>query len=80
MKSYFGKVLVAVSCPAVPLTRCKEVDKKGAQYFLTLNPREPKYYPLTIQASAKILNAAGVDFTIFLTLLGSYQLRTLQRQ
>jgi Fe-S oxidoreductase len=40
------------------------VDKKGAQYFLTLNPREPKYYPLTIQASAKVLNAAGIDFTI----------------
>jgi Fe-S oxidoreductase len=40
------------------------VDKKGAQYFLTLNPREPKYYPLTIQATAKVLNAAGVDFTI----------------
>jgi Fe-S oxidoreductase len=40
------------------------VDKQGAQYFLTLNPREPKYYPLTIQASAKVLNAAGVDFTI----------------
>ncbi|MBI5571896.1 MAG: (Fe-S)-binding protein [Desulfomonile tiedjei] len=40
------------------------VDKKGARYFLTLNPREPKYYPLTIQASAKVLNAAGVDFTI----------------
>ncbi|MEW6349475.1 MAG: (Fe-S)-binding protein [Thermodesulfobacteriota bacterium] len=40
------------------------VDKKGAQYFLTLNPREPKYYPLTIQSTAKVLNAAGVDFTI----------------
>jgi len=40
------------------------LDKKGAKYFLTLNPREPKYYPLTIQASAKVLNAAGVDFTI----------------
>jgi len=40
------------------------VDKKGAQYVLTLNPREPKYYPLTIQASAKVLNAAGIDFTI----------------
>jgi Fe-S oxidoreductase len=40
------------------------VDKKGAQYFLTLNPREPKYYPLTIQASAKVLNAAGVSWTI----------------
>ena len=47
---------------------CKDftipVDKKGAKYFLTLNPREPKYYPLTIQATAKVLNAAGVDFTI----------------
>ncbi len=40
------------------------VDKQGAKYFLTLNPREPKYYPLTIQATAKVLNAAGVDFTI----------------
>mgnify|MGYP005833896621 CR=1 FL=1 len=40
------------------------IDKKGAKFFLTLNPREPKYYPLTIQATAKVLNAAGVDFTI----------------
>lgn len=40
------------------------LDKKGAQYFLTLNPREPKYYPLTIQATAKVLNAAGISFTI----------------
>jgi Fe-S oxidoreductase len=40
------------------------IDKKGAQYFLTLNPREPKYYPLTIQATAKVLNAAGISFTI----------------
>lgn len=40
------------------------LDKKGTKYFLTLNPREPKYYPLTIQATAKVLNAAGVDFTI----------------
>lgn len=40
------------------------LDKKGARYMLTLNPREPKYYPLTIQATAKVLNAAGIDFTI----------------
>jgi len=40
------------------------IDKKGARYFLTLNPREPKYYPLTIQATAKVLNAAGINFTI----------------
>jgi Fe-S oxidoreductase len=40
------------------------LDKKGAQYMLTLNPREPKYYPLTIQATCKVLNAAGIDFTV----------------
>lgn len=40
------------------------LDKEGAEYMLTLNPREPKYYPLTIQATAKVLNAAGIDFTI----------------
>jgi Fe-S oxidoreductase len=40
------------------------LDKKGAKYLLTLNPREPKYYPLTIQATAKVLNAAGISFTI----------------
>jgi Fe-S oxidoreductase len=40
------------------------LNKKGAKYFLTLNPREPKYYPLTIQAMAKILYAAKEDFTI----------------
>ncbi len=40
------------------------LDKKGAKYMLTLNPREPKYYPLTIQATAKFLNAAGISFTI----------------
>ncbi len=40
------------------------VDKKGAKFLLTLNPREPKYYPLTIQATAKFLNAAGISFTI----------------
>ena len=40
------------------------IDKHGAKYMLTLNPREPKYYPLTIQATSKVLNAAGADFTI----------------
>jgi Fe-S oxidoreductase len=40
------------------------IDKKGAKYMLTLNPREPKYYPLTIQSTAKVLNAGGVDFTV----------------
>jgi Fe-S oxidoreductase len=40
------------------------IDKQGAKFMLTLNPREPKYYPLTIQATAKFLNAAGISFTI----------------
>jgi Fe-S oxidoreductase len=40
------------------------LDKKGADFMLTLNPREPKYYPLTIQATAKVLNAAGISFTV----------------
>jgi Fe-S oxidoreductase len=40
------------------------LNKPGAKYFLTMNPREPKYYPLTIQAEAKILYAAKEDYTI----------------
>jgi Fe-S oxidoreductase len=40
------------------------LDKEGAKYFLTLNPREPKYYPLTIQAMSRIMYAAKEDFTI----------------
>jgi Fe-S oxidoreductase len=40
------------------------INRKGAKYFLTMNPREPKYYPLTIQATAKILHAARESWTI----------------
>ncbi len=40
------------------------LNKKGAKYFLALNPREPKYYPLTIFAMAKIMHAAKEEFTI----------------
>jgi Fe-S oxidoreductase len=40
------------------------LNEKGAKYFLTMNPREPKYYPLTIQAEAKILHAAKESYTI----------------
>jgi Fe-S oxidoreductase len=40
------------------------LDKVGAKYFITLNPREPKYYPLTIRAMARILYAAKEDFTV----------------
>lgn len=40
------------------------LDKPGARYLYTLNPREPKYFPLTILAAAKIFYAAGADWTI----------------
>jgi Fe-S oxidoreductase len=40
------------------------IDKKGAKYIYTFNPREVKYYPLLIQAAAKIFNAAGANWTL----------------
>ena len=43
---------------AIPL------DKKGARVLYTLNPREPKFFPLSISAMAKIFYAAGEDWTL----------------
>ncbi|MDI6894614.1 MAG: (Fe-S)-binding protein [Bacillota bacterium] len=40
------------------------LNKKGARMLYTLNPREPKYFPLTILAAAKIMYAAGEDWTL----------------
>jgi Fe-S oxidoreductase len=40
------------------------INKKGAKALYTLNPREPKFYPLTILAAAKVMYAAGEDWTI----------------
>lgn len=40
------------------------VNKKNARVVYTLNPREVKYFPLLIQAAAKIFNAAGEDWTM----------------
>jgi len=40
------------------------LDKKGAQILYTLNPREPKFFPLSISAMAKIFYAAKEDWTI----------------
>jgi Fe-S oxidoreductase len=40
------------------------LDKKRARVLYTFNPREVKYYPYLIQAAAKILNAAGEDWTL----------------
>lgn len=39
------------------------VNKQGARVLYTLNPREVKYFPLTILAAAKILYAAQEDWT-----------------
>jgi Fe-S oxidoreductase len=40
------------------------IDRVGANYLFLMNPREPMYFPLTIQAAAKIFYAAGEDWTI----------------
>jgi len=40
------------------------IDKKGAETMYLINPREVKYYPLSLQAAAKVLNAAGESWTI----------------
>lgn len=43
---------------AIPL------DKKGTRILYTLNPREPKFFPLSINAIAKIFYEAKEDWTI----------------
>jgi Fe-S oxidoreductase len=40
------------------------LDKHGAKYLFTVNPREPKFYPLSLQASAKVFWAAREDWTL----------------
>lgn len=39
------------------------LDKKGARYFYTINPREAMFFPLSIQAVGKIFHAAGESWT-----------------
>jgi len=39
-------------------------DKKGQHILYTLNPREPKFFPLSISAMAKIYYAAKEDWSI----------------
>jgi len=39
------------------------LDNKGAQIFYTVNPREPKFFPLSIVAAGKIFYAAGASWT-----------------
>ena len=40
------------------------LDKKGTKVLYTLNPREPKFFPLSISAMAKIYYAAKESWTI----------------
>lgn len=40
------------------------LDAKGKRVFYTLNPREPKFFPLSISAMAKIYYAAREEWTI----------------
>jgi Fe-S oxidoreductase len=47
-----------VEGPVIPL------DKKGARVMYLVNPREVKFYPLTLMAAAKIMHVAGEDWTM----------------
>ncbi|MFZ7103901.1 MAG: (Fe-S)-binding protein [Peptococcaceae bacterium] len=39
------------------------VDKEGADFLFLWDPREIKYYPLDVQSIAKIMHAAGANWT-----------------
>lgn len=39
------------------------IDVKGAKYLYTFNPREPRFFPLSIQYVALIFHAAGESWT-----------------
>ncbi len=40
------------------------INEKGKRILYTLNPREPKFFPLSIAAMAKIFYAAGESWTL----------------
>jgi len=40
------------------------LDKQGSKILFTVNPREPKFFPLSLQASAKVFWAAKEDWTL----------------
>jgi len=40
------------------------VDKPGTELLYTVNPREPKFFPLSLLATAKIFYAAGESWTV----------------
>lgn len=40
------------------------LNKENSEMLYTLNPREPKFFPLSIAAAAKIFHVAGADWTL----------------
>jgi Fe-S oxidoreductase len=40
------------------------IDQKNARYLYAINPREPKFFPLSLLAAAKIFFAAGEKWTL----------------
>jgi Fe-S oxidoreductase len=43
---------------------CLPVDKSGTKILYTVNPREPKFFPLSLLATAKIFYTAGESWTV----------------
>ncbi len=43
---------------------CIPLNEKGRNILYTLNPREPKFFPLSISAMAKIFHAANESWTL----------------
>lgn len=40
------------------------IDQQGATMLYVVNPREPKFYPLTLTAAAKVFHTAGESWTL----------------
>jgi Fe-S oxidoreductase len=49
---------LGVAGPIIPL------DKQGARVMYLVNPREVKFYPLSLMAAAKVMYVAGEDWTM----------------
>ena len=40
------------------------LDRQGSRVLYAVNPREPKFFPLSLSAAAKVFYAAGEDWTL----------------
>ena len=40
------------------------IDQQGARFLYAVNPREPKFFPLSLLATAKVFYAAGESWTL----------------